>query len=107
MAYSAKTKLTLNISKSVLQDAKKESRRRNIPMSRMVETFLSFVSDPSLWCFKCGKEFTVTKSEDCPKCGYLICISCKSCGCKIDKECSIAIYHMRRVYEHLLGGRLK
>ena len=107
MVSSPKTKLTLNITKSVLENAKKESRSKNIPLSRMVERFLVFMADPKLWCFKCGNEFSSSKTDVCPECSYLICDSCKACSCSLDKQSSVAVYHMRRVYEYLLGGRLK
>jgi hypothetical protein len=73
----------------------------------MVETYLKFLSDPHLWCFKCGEEFASSDADVCPKCSYIICTQCKACGCKLERESSVAAFHMRKVYEHLLGGRLK
>jgi hypothetical protein len=107
MASSSKGKLTLSIDKSILKDVKNVCENKNIPISRMVETYLRFVSDPNLWCFRCGEEFASSKAQVCPKCSYIICTKCRACGCKLDKETSIAVFHMRRVYEHLLGGRIK
>lgn len=102
-----KTKLTLNVDRAVLKEAKKVSQTRNIPVSRLVETYLKFLSDPMVWCFKCGEGFEASKTDVCAKCSYLICPKCKACGCKLGEETSVAVFHMRKVYEHLLGGRLK
>lgn len=102
-----RTKLTLNIDKDILKDAKKVSEDKNTPLSRMVETYLKFVTDPLIWCFKCGEKFRANSADVCPKCSYLMCTKCEACGCKLDEQTAIAVFQMRKVYEHLLGGRLK
>lgn len=102
-----RTKLTLNIDKDVLKTAKKVAETKNMALSRMVETYMKFISDPLVWCFKCGEEFMASESETCAKCSYLMCPKCKACGCGLKEETTVAIFQMRKVYEHLLGGRLK
>lgn len=102
-----RTKLTLNIDRDILKDAKKVAESKNTPLSRMVETYMKFISDPLVWCFKCGEEFSVSASKVCPKCSYLRCIKCNACGCGLSEDTAVAVFQMRKVYEHLIGGRLK
>lgn len=102
-----KTKLTLSIDKEILDKAKSSAGERRIPISRMVENYLKFIAKPELYCFKCGQKFTPTEAEVCPKCGWMACPKCKSCRCKLSEETAVAVYHMRKVYEELLGGRVK
>jgi len=102
-----KTKLTITVNKDILDAAKKAVHKKRIPLSRLIENFLKFVSSPKVYCFKCGAEFESEKAELCPKCGWLICPSCKACRCVLSEETAIAVFHMRRVYEDLLSGRVK
>lgn len=102
-----KTKLTLSVDKSVLSKAKEEAENKNIPISRVVENFLDFFANPHVYCFGCGGKFTAKEVEVCAKCGWLICPKCKACRCKLSDEIAAAVFHMRKVYEDLLGGRIK
>jgi len=104
---SSKTKLTLTVNKSVLEEAKRVADRKHIPISRLVENFLAFFAKPEVYCFKCGERFSSTESELCPKCGWMICPKCQVCRCGLSEETAIAVFHMRRVYEDLLAGRVK
>ena len=104
---SRKTKLTLTIDKDVLKKAKKVAEHKRIPVSRLIENFLDFFAKPEVYCFKCGEKFNSNEAELCPKCGWMICPKCKTCRCTLDEETAIAVFHMRRVYEDLLSGRVK
>jgi len=100
-------KLTLTIDKQVIQKAKKAADEKRIPLSRLIENFLEFFTNPTVYCFKCGEEFDSTKSRLCPKCGWMVCPKCKTCRCGLNEETAVAVFHMRRVYENLLAGRVK
>jgi len=102
-----KTKLTLSIDGSVLENARKVANKKRIPISRLVENFLTFFSKPEVYCFKCGERFSAEDAEVCAKCGWLSCSRCKACRCKLGEEAAIVAYQMRRVYEDLLIGRVK
>ena len=102
-----KTKLTLSIDEDILESAKKIADEKYTSVSGLVEKFLDYYGDPWVYCFKCGEKFSSSKSELCPKCGWLICSSCNSCRCDLDEETATAVFHMRRVYEDLLTGRVK
>jgi len=102
-----KTKLTISVDKRLLQEAKAEAAKKHIPVSGLIENFLEFLVRPRVFCFKCGEQFKASDAEVCPKCGWLICEKCKVCKCGLGEEASVTAYHMRKVYEHLLGGRLK
>jgi hypothetical protein len=102
-----KTKLTLSIGKHILEAAKLVANQRHIPLSRLVENFLSFFAKPYVYCFKCGEKFIVAEVNVCAKCGWLICPKCKACGCGLGEETAIAVFHMRKLYEDLLAGRVK
>jgi hypothetical protein len=102
-----KTKLTLSIDKDILEKAKKAAEEKNMPVSRAVENFLEFLAEPHVYCFKCGEKFVSTKAKLCPKCGWLICPYCRICRCGLDEETAASVFHMRRVYEDLLSGRVK
>ena len=104
---STRSKLTLSIDKETLDKAKIEAKKKKIPLSRLVENFLSFFTDPYVYCFKCGTKFKIKEAEICPKCGWIICPKCKACRCKVSDETATAIYYMRKVYEDLLIGRVK
>ena len=100
-------KLTLTISKDVKQKATKVAEEKGIPLSRLIENFLNFFTNPTVYCFKCGEEFDSNHSNLCPKCGWIICPKCKTCRCGLDEGTAVAVFHMRRVYENLLAGRVK
>ena len=102
-----KTKLTITVDEDVVEEAKRISDEKHIPLSRAIENFLKFFTKPEVYCFKCGDKFDVTKTDVCPKCGWLICPKCKACRCKLSDEIAAAVFHMRKVYEDLLGGRVK
>jgi len=102
-----KTKLTISIGKSVLERAKRVSTEKRIPVSRAIENFLNFFSNPEVYCFKCGKKFSSVDADLCPKCGWMICPECKVCRCILSDETAVAVFHMRKVYEDLLAGRVK
>jgi len=99
--------LTITLEKEILEKAKKEAKEKRIPLSRVIEKFLKFFANPEVYCFKCGKKFGVSEAELCPKCGWMICPECKACRCELGEEAAIAVFHMRRVYEELLVGRVK
>jgi rRNA maturation endonuclease Nob1 len=105
--HNSRGKLDLTIAKDVIQKAKKAAYEKGIPLSRLVENFLEFFINPSIYCFKCGEKFDSTDSKLCPKCGWIICPKCKVCRCALDEETAVAVFHMRRVYEDLLAGRVK
>jgi len=102
-----KTKLTITVSGNVLKEAKKVSALKNIPLSRVIESFLKFFAKPEVYCFKCGEKFSVDEAKLCPKCGWMVCPKCGVCRCDLNEETAIAVFHMRRVYEDLLVGRVK
>jgi len=102
-----KTKLTISVDKKLLQEAKAEADKKHIPISGLIENFLEFFVRPYVYCFKCGEEFVSTDAKVCPKCGWLMCSKCKACRCALSEEGAVVAYHMRKVYEQLLGGRLK
>jgi hypothetical protein len=102
-----KGKTTLSIDKKVLSEAQKEAEDKRIPLSRAVENFLNFFANPYIYCFSCGEKFAAKKAEVCTKCGWLICPSCKACRCKLNEKEAVTAFHMRKVYEDLLSGRIK
>ena len=105
--YDPKVKLTVTVDKEVKEEAMRVSREKRIPLSRAIENFLKFFAKPEVYCFKCGEKFSVDEAELCPKCGWMICPNCKACRCGLSEETAIAVFHMRRVYEELLAGRVK
>ncbi|MEM2137353.1 MAG: DUF6364 family protein [Candidatus Methanomethylicia archaeon] len=102
-----KVKLTITVDEDVLNLAKNVAFEKHIPLSRVIENFLRFFSKPEFYCFKCGGKFNALEVEVCPKCGWMICPHCNACRCILSEESAIAIFHMRRIYEDLLGGRVK
>lgn len=102
-----KTKLTLSIDENILKDAKKTASQKRIPISSLVENYLKWLSKPDVYCFTCGVKFEVKDSKVCPKCGWLICTKCKACRCTLSEEVASALFHMRKTFEDLLGGRIK
>jgi len=103
----SRTRLTITVDEETLAKAKEVAKRKRIPISRVIENFLRFFADPEVYCFKCGEKFSVKEAELCPKCGWMICPECKACRCGLSEEAAIAVFHMRRVYEELLAGRVK
>ena len=106
-SISPKTKLTVTVDKKILVDAKKIAGEKRIPLSRLIENFLDFFAKPEVYCFKCGQKFSSIDAKLCPKCGWLVCPSCGVCRCGLDEDTAVAVFHMRRVYEDLLAGRVK
>ena len=102
-----KVKLTVTINDEVLREAKEEARRKNLPLSRVIENFLRFFADPEVYCFVCGEKFKVRGAELCPKCGWLVCPKCGACRCKLGDEAASVAFYMRKVYEDLLVGRVE
>jgi hypothetical protein len=100
-------KFTTTIDRKVLEEAKKKSEEKHIPLSGLVENFLAFFTHPWIYCFKCGEKFSANNGELCPKCGWLKCPKCGACRCGLEEDTAIAVFHMRRVYEDLLAGRVK
>lgn|GEM_PF-439186 len=107
MNRGSKERLTVTVDKSILEEAKKKARDKGIPVSRLVENFFSFFVNPRIYCFKCGRQFTAQESKLCPKCEWMLCPECDACRCELSEETVKAVYHMRRVYEDLLVGRVK
>jgi rRNA maturation endonuclease Nob1 len=102
-----RAKLNVTIDKHILQEAKKVAARKRVPVSRLIESFLEFVTNPEVYCFKCGERFDSGNSKLCPKCGWMVCPKCNVCRCNLSEETAVAVFHMRRVYEDLLAGRVK
>jgi len=102
-----KVKLTITINKNLLDIVKERVKSKGLSLSRIIENFLEFYVNPYVYCFKCGEKFFVNKAEVCPKCGWLKCVNCGACRCELDDETAAAVFHMRRVYEDLLMGRIK
>jgi len=102
-----KARLTITVSRDVLNEAKKAAEKKRIPVSRLVENFLRFFSDPWVYCFKCGERFSSSGAELCPKCGWMVCTHCRTCRCGLSEETAVAVFHMRRSLEDLLAGRVK
>jgi len=102
-----KERASFTINEEVLKRAKEVASRKNIPLSRAIENFLRFFSDPWLYCFRCGKRFNVSGSDICPKCGWLKCPNCQTCGCNLGEEAHTVAFYMRMVYEDILLSRLK
>lgn len=104
---ASKKKITINVSEEIDQKAEKVLEEKNIPKSRAIESFLQFIADPHVYCFSCSEKFFVNKASVCPKCSFVKCPKCGGCSCKLSEETSTAVFHMRRVYEDLIGGRVK
>jgi len=103
----AKSKLTLSVDATVLNDAKKKAAEKHVPLSRAVENFFKFFATPEVYCFRCGKKFSSDKAELCPKCGWLSCPHCRVCRCDLNEDTAVAVFYMRKVLEDLLTGRVK
>ena len=68
---------------------------------------LEFFMDPKVYCFHCGEPFTSSETSLCPKCGWMKCPKCGVCRCDLDDDVAEAVFHMRKVYEDLVIGRVK
>lgn len=104
---SPRSRLTVTVGGDVLEKAKEVAREKRIPLSRLVDNFLTFFVDPHVYCFSCGEKFSSKDAELCPRCGWMKCPKCGVCRCGLEDETAIAVFHMRRVYEDLLAGRVK
>jgi len=102
-----KTKLTVSVDKEVKKRAKEVAKEKGVKISGAIENFLKFFTKPEVYCFKCGERFSSDEAKLCPKCGWMICPKCGICRCGLDEETAVAVFHMRRVYEDLLSGRVK
>lgn len=107
MNKKSKQKLTITIDGDILKESKKASKSKGIPLSRAIENFLKFFSQPWVYCFGCGERFLVTDSEVCPKCGWIIHEKCQTCRCTLSEETASAVFYMRKTFEDLFGGRLR
>ena len=105
--YDHKEKLTTTIDAEILKNAKKKCEEKHLTIAGVLENFLSFFTNPWVYCFSCGEKFYVNEGQLCPKCGWIKCPKCGSCRCGLDEKVAEAIFHMRRVYEDLLSGRVK
>jgi len=104
--HDFREKITTTIDRKILEKAKKICEDKHFTMAGIIENFLSFFVDPWVYCFNCGEKFYVREGELCPKCGWLKCPKCGTCRCELDEKTAIAVFHMRRVYEDLLIGRI-
>lgn len=100
-------KITLTVDNEVLKAAKTVAAQKGLVLSRLVETFLRYFTQPFVYCFACGRQFDVKTTQECPACGWLKCPECQACRCGLSEDVAIAVHHMRKVYEHLLTGRVK
>jgi hypothetical protein len=105
--YEKRKKLTVTVDKSVIEEAHRSSKEKGVPISRAIENYLKFFAQPEVYCFKCGEKVSSKKAQLCPKCGWMKCPTCGACRCGLDEDTAVAIFHMRRVYEDLLAGRVK
>jgi hypothetical protein len=103
----SKVKLTITVDDAILRDAKRVATEKRMPISRAIEGFLQFYSKPEVYCFKCGEKINANETAICPRCGWMACPKCGVCRCTLSEEAAVAVYHMRRVFEELLGGRVK
>jgi len=102
-----RTKLTITINRELLENVKEKAHKKGLTLSKLIENFLDFYVNPKLYCFKCGRDFRAGETEICSKCGWLICPHCGACRCNLSDDVASAVYHMRRVYEDLLIGKVK
>jgi hypothetical protein len=107
MDAGSKARVTLTIDKEVYEKAKEVAESKKISISGQVEKFLEFLTEPHVYCFRCGEKFYSEESELCPICGWMRCPRCEVCRCDLDDEEAKVVFHMRRVYEDLLPGRIK
>lgn len=104
---TTKSRLTITLDKDLHTKSKKICKERHIKLSGVIENFLEYFANPYVYCFKCGEKFSTHNGEVCPKCTWIRCPACNTCGCELSEDVSKAIYPMRKVYEDLLQGRLK
>lgn len=103
---STKSRLTVTVDQDILEEAKKITKEKRLPLSGIIENFLEYLIDPYVYCFNCGKKFHSKETDTCPKCTMMICPGCNTCSCDLDETTSQAIYQMKKVYEDLLKGRV-
>jgi len=101
-----KVKISATIDEDILEHSKRICDEKNIPLSRVIENFLRFFSNPWVYCFSCGKKFTISMAKTCHVCGWLVCPECGACRCSIPDNAAQALYFMRKVYEDLLMSRV-
>ncbi|MHA1833948.1 MAG: DUF6364 family protein [Candidatus Baldrarchaeia archaeon] len=101
-----KEKLTTTIDKQILEKAKRICEEKHLSIAGILENFLNFFTDPWVYCFSCGEKFYVRQGELCAVCGWIKCPKCGACRCMLEEKTAAAVFHMRRVYEDLLIGRI-
>lgn len=101
-----KSRLNLTVDSSLLERVKEKADEKHLSISSIVENFFEFFVNPYVYCFNCGSKFCTETSEDCPVCSWVKCPECGACGCNLDDEVVKTAYHMRKVYEDLLFGRV-
>ena len=102
-----KARLTVTVDDDTLKSAKEAAERKRIPLSRLIENFLTFFAKSEVYCFRCGERFSSNQAELCLKCSWMLCPKCNACGCNVSEETAVAIFYMRKVYEDLLAGKIK
>jgi len=102
-----KARLTITIDPDILAKAKRLAEEKHIPVSGVIENFLDFFVNPKVYCIVCGEKFSSDEAELCPICGWMKCAKCGACKCRLNEDVATAVFHMRRVYEDLLAGRVK
>jgi len=102
-----KDRFTFTIDASLSRKFKEICDERHLKYSGVLENFVRFFVNPSLYCFGCGNQFNVEGADVCTKCGWMVCTHCGICGCGLNEGVVEAIFHMRRTYEDLLMGRIK
>jgi len=106
-AQLPKGRLTITVDEAVLEKARQLAREKHVPVSRLVENYLRFFVEPHFYCFKCGEKFESRDTLVCPVCGWMKCPKCGACRCGLSEEAAVSAFHMRKVYEDLLAGRVK
>lgn len=100
-------KTTITLDPENVETAKKNCKKKQISLSRLIDNYLVFFNEPKLYCFNCGESFESGDADVCPQCSYVTCSHCDACGCDLSSETRQAIFYMRKVYEDLLSGRIK
>ncbi len=106
MTGNKRTKLTLTVDYQLLEDTKRLSKEKGIPLSHLVEKYFEFLVRRPVYCFSCGKRFEASNAEVHSECGWILCPFCKACRCTLgDKEASVA-FNLRKTFEDLTIGRV-
>lgn len=100
-------KLTLTVDPKVHAEAKKVADSRGFAISTLVESYMRFLANPTVYCIKCSAKFNSKDAKLCTKCSWMKCQECGACVCGLDERTATAMYNMRRVYEELIGSRVK